>query len=73
MYQLAVWVTDNPIVIPFIIAGLAFVVFHAYMFAWGIFESAVGVILSTAFNAIKYLVVKIKNANWVTPHSITWR
>ena len=66
MFTFAQWVTDNPIVIPFIIAGLAFVTFKIYMAIWGCFERAVGFIVSIIVNAIKYVIVKIKNTNWVS-------
>ena len=41
MFEVATWITNNPIVIPFIIAGLAFIVFHIYMAIFAAIEAVV--------------------------------
>ena len=59
MFTIAQWVTDNPIVIPFVIAGLAYVVFHIYMLIWGAFETAIFAVVVAVIAKVKLLITLV--------------
>ena len=73
MFEVATWITNHPIVIPFIIAIMAYGTFRVYMAIWGVFESAVGYMVTIIVKAVTFTIKSIKSVNWVTPRSITWR